>query len=163
VLRGARLSARLSQTDLARRAGVPQSVVSAYENGRREPSLSTLRRLVESTGQSLDVRVMPSRPIGLPDTVRGRLLRRRRAAARAVAARYGATGLRVFGSVARGDDRPDSDIDLAVDLPATASLVDLAGLKRELGDALHAAVDVVPLRGLRSDVAEAVAHEGIFL
>jgi len=50
VLRGARLSARLSQTDLARRAGVPQSVVSAYENGRREPSLSTLRRLVESTG-----------------------------------------------------------------------------------------------------------------
>jgi uncharacterized protein len=50
LIRGARTSARLTQTDLARRAGEPQSVISAYERGRRQPSTSAMTRLVEAAG-----------------------------------------------------------------------------------------------------------------
>jgi transcriptional regulator with XRE-family HTH domain len=47
LLRDARLRAGLSQAELGRRAGVTQSVVSAYESGARQPSVPTLARLVE--------------------------------------------------------------------------------------------------------------------
>ena len=118
VLRSARLRAHLSQTDLARRANVAQSVVSAYESSRREPAFSTLARLVAATGHRLVVELEPdgrSRP-GLPDTPLGRRLRRSRTAVLAAARRHGASNVRVFGSVARGEDGPDSDVDLVVDL-----------------------------------------------
>ena len=49
VLRDARQKSGLSQTELARRAKVAQSVISAYESGRREPGLSMLSRLVAAT------------------------------------------------------------------------------------------------------------------
>ena len=61
LLREARRRAHLSQVELARRAGVAQSVVSAYESGTRQPSLPTLTRLVAATGLDLDVRVRRSR------------------------------------------------------------------------------------------------------
>jgi predicted nucleotidyltransferase len=47
----------------------------------------------------------------------GRIVRARRRELVEVAASHGASNLRVFGSVARGDDRPDSDVDLLADLP----------------------------------------------
>jgi uncharacterized protein len=106
LLRAARRRASLSQTDLARRAHVAQSVVSAYESGRREPAFSTLVRLVAATGHRLVVELEPdgqSRP-GLPDTPLGRRLRRRRTAVLDTARRHGASNVRVFGSVARGED-----------------------------------------------------------
>lgn len=53
LLRKARKQAGLSQAELAQRAGVTQSVVSAYESGARQPSLPTLARLVEATGLAL--------------------------------------------------------------------------------------------------------------
>ena len=43
----------LTQSELARRAGTSQPVVSAYEHGRRDPSISTLRRLLEASGERL--------------------------------------------------------------------------------------------------------------
>ena len=70
LLREARTRANLSQTDVARRAHVAQSVVSAYESGRREPSFGTLERLIAATGHRLEIRLEPApdaRP-GLPDT-----------------------------------------------------------------------------------------------
>lgn len=53
MLRQARRLAGLTQAELARRAEVTQSVISAYESGRREPALSTLQRLVEATGATV--------------------------------------------------------------------------------------------------------------
>lgn len=163
LLRRARQQSRLSQTELALLAGIAQSVVSAYENGRREPSLATLRRLVDATGQRLTIDIVATRPLGLPHTPRGELLRRRRAAVREIAAQYGATNLRVFGSVARGDDGPDSDIDIAADLPDSTSLFDLAGLRNDLSDLLEASVDVVPTRSLRPGVAADVERDAVAL
>ena len=50
LIREARQRAGLSQTELARRAAVAQSVISAYETDRREPGLAMLTKLVEAAG-----------------------------------------------------------------------------------------------------------------
>jgi transcriptional regulator with XRE-family HTH domain len=53
LLRQARKRAGLSQVDLAGRAGVTQSVISAYESGRRQPSIPALARLIDAAGFEL--------------------------------------------------------------------------------------------------------------
>jgi transcriptional regulator with XRE-family HTH domain len=55
VLRGARLRAGLTQHALAARAGTSQATISAYESGRKQPSLRTLERLLAATGARLAV------------------------------------------------------------------------------------------------------------
>ena len=50
---------RLTQADLARRAGTSQPVVSAYEHGRRDPTYGTLRKLVEASGERLQLDASP--------------------------------------------------------------------------------------------------------
>jgi len=62
---------------------------------------------------------------------------------RAIAERYGARNIRVFGSVARGEDRPDSDLDLLIDLEEGRSLLDLIAIQQDLEDLLERKVDVV--------------------
>jgi hypothetical protein len=60
-----------------------------------------------------------------------------------VAKGYGARNVRVFGSFARGQQRRTSDLDLLVEMPAGSSLLDLAGLKMDLEEAIQRKVDVV--------------------
>jgi hypothetical protein len=69
ALRDARSRAGLSQSELARRAGVPQSVVSEYEAGKRQSALPTLVRLVAATGHELTIGLEGRDPTvrGLPD------------------------------------------------------------------------------------------------
>jgi transcriptional regulator with XRE-family HTH domain len=69
LLREARRSAGLTQGELARRSGVSQPHVSAYENGRREPSVPTITRLIEASGHELvlSLRVPAYRPMSLAD------------------------------------------------------------------------------------------------
>jgi predicted nucleotidyltransferase len=55
-------------------------------------------------------------------------LHRRRDAIRAIALKHGASNLRVFGSVVRGEERPDSDFDLLIDLAETRGFVDYLAL-----------------------------------
>jgi uncharacterized protein len=57
LLRLARVKAGFTQGQLAERAGVAQSLISAYENGRRQPTLPTLSRLLEAAGFELRVRL----------------------------------------------------------------------------------------------------------
>lgn len=163
VLREARKRAGLSQAELARRAGVAQPVISAYETGRREPGLSMLAKLIEASGHDLviDLVARPDRRRGLPDSPVGRRLRRRRREILAAAARRGASNLRVFGSVARGEDTDDSDVDVLVDLADDVGLVGLIGLERELSQLLGRKVDVVPARRLKSALAQRVLAEAV--
>jgi uncharacterized protein len=72
-----------------------------------------------------------------------RRVRRRRRDLVAAAAAHGLTNLRVFGSVARGQDRPDSDVDLVADLPPGMGLLGLGRVQAELEDILGARVDLV--------------------
>lgn len=165
MIRAARREARLSQTDLARRAHVAQSVISAYESDRREPALSTLAKLIEATGHGLSVELVPAprNQFGLPDSRLGRRLRQHRRAVLEIAARRGAHNVRVFGSAARGDDRETSDIDLLVDLDESVSLITLAGLNRELAYLLRVDVDVVPADTLKPEIRDNVLAEAIAL
>lgn len=141
-----------------------QSVVSAYESGRRQPSLPTLAALVEAAGHELvtDVRRQPRRLSRLSGPV-GRRVRRRRHDLVAAAAAHGASGLRVFGSVARGQDRADSDVDILADLPEGISLFGLARLQADLESILGTRVDLVPAADLKPDVRSRVERELVVL
>ncbi|MGE0454022.1 MAG: nucleotidyltransferase family protein [Vicinamibacteria bacterium] len=77
------------------------------------------------------------------------------------AARHGARNLRVIGSVARGEARPDSDLDLLVDLDPGRSLLDHAALVIELETLLGCKVDVATERGLRPRVRDRVLAEAV--
>jgi predicted nucleotidyltransferase/DNA-binding XRE family transcriptional regulator len=163
LLRQARLGAQLSQTEVARRAHVAQSVISAYESGRREPSVSTLERLIRATGHRLvlDLERSSDCPPGLPDTPLGRQLRHHRRAILACAELHGAKNVRVFGSTARGEDRPNSDVDFVIDLAKGTGLFNLEALRRELSQILGVPVDVAPSDSLRPRVREEVEREAI--
>lgn len=76
-----------------------------------------------------------------------------------LASKHGATKIRVFGSVARGDTRPDSDIDFLVNLESGRSLMDLARLLRELQTLLGREVDVVTEAGLRPRIRPQVLKD----
>jgi uncharacterized protein len=77
----------------------------------------------------------------------------------AAAKRHGAYNVRVFGSVARGEARPDSDVDLLVNLESGRSLLDLARLLRELESQLGCKVDIITEAGLRPRIREEVLKE----
>lgn len=160
LLREARRRAGLSQSDLARRAGVPQSVVSEYEAGKRQPAVPTLARLVAATGHELTLSLERTDPRvrGLPDTPLGRRLRQHRRALLEAVDHAGASNLRVFGSVARGEDGPESDVDLLVDLPEQTSLFAVLALEGTLERILNVKVDLAPVTSLKPRVrAEALA------
>ena len=161
LLRDARRRAGLTQVELASRAGVAQSVISAYESGRRQPALPTLAALVDATGFELTVRVQD--PLDRLTGPLGRRVRRHRLALHAAAAAHGITNLRVFGSVARGEDRADSDIDLLVDIPPDIGLLGLGRAAADFERILHARVDLVPADGLKADVAARVASDLVAL
>jgi uncharacterized protein len=164
LLREARRRAHLSQVELARRAGITQSVVSAYESGSRQPSLPTLARLVTATGLDLDVRVRRSRsPLSRLSGPLGRRLRQHRRQVQEIAATHGLSNVRVFGSVARGEDTTESDIDLLVDVAPGVGLLGLGRCQHELESLLQAAVDLVPAEDLKPDVARTVQAEVVAL
>lgn len=60
-----------------------------------------------------------------------------------IAAAHGARNIRLFGSAARGEDRPDSDLDLLVDMESGRSLLDLIALGQDLEELLDRKVDVL--------------------
>jgi predicted nucleotidyltransferase len=79
----------------------------------------------------------------------------------AAAARHGATNVRVFGSVARGDAGTASDVDFLVDFEPGRSLLDLAGLLVDLEDLLGIPVDVVTEPGLKARIRQRVLAEAV--
>ncbi len=79
-----------------------------------------------------------------------------------IASRHHARALSVFGSVARGDDGPDSDIDFLVEFEPGASLLDLMAIQDELEALLECSVDVVSLGGLKAR-DEHIRHEAILV
>lgn len=164
LLRDARRRAGLTQQQLAGRAGVTQSVISAYESGHREPALTTLAALVEASGFELDVRLrrQPAALHRLTGPVGQRVRRHRRELTKAAEA-CGVTKLQVFGSVARGEDRADSDVDLLADIPTGVGLVALGRLTAELEQILAAPVDLVPAGALKRDVAARIAVDLVAL
>ena len=145
AIRIARLGAGLSQAEVARRAGTSQPAINRYEKGRTVPTLKTTERLLAACHAKL-------RPSDLLANNRERIL--------AVAAAHGAVEVLVFGSVARGEDDPESDLDLLVDIPLERlSLLDLIQLKLEISDLLGIRVDLGTAEMMRPEVREKVLSE----
>ncbi|REJ89693.1 MAG: nucleotidyltransferase [Planctomycetota bacterium] len=76
-----------------------------------------------------------------------------------IASRYGASNVRIFGSVARGEEDSQSDVDFLVDLAPDRSLLDLGGLLIELRELLSCRVDVATEAGLKPAVRQTVLRE----
>ncbi|HYP23453.1 MAG TPA: helix-turn-helix transcriptional regulator [Actinomycetota bacterium] len=62
LIKIARLEAKLTQRELARRAGTSQAALSSYESGKKSPTLETLHRIVLAAGQDLRIQVVPYDP-----------------------------------------------------------------------------------------------------
>ena len=80
-----------------------------------------------------------------------------------IASNHGATQVRVFGSVARGEDDARSDVDFLVNLAPGRSLFDLGGIQYELETLLGRPVDVVTERGLKRHIRDRVLRESVVL
>ena len=140
-------------------------MIAAYEADAREPALSTLSALIEATGLTLDVGIGAPLATAAPTATGpiGRRVRRRRAAVLALAAKHGMSDLRVFGSVARGEDGPDSDLDLMVRPPKGVDLFAISRFAEELEDLLQVRVDVVPEGTLKPRVRSRVESDLVAL
>lgn len=76
-----------------------------------------------------------------------------------IAAACGATSVKIFGSRARGDARPDSDLDLLVELRAGTTLFDLIGMEARLSELLGIDVDVISVGGLHPRIKDEILEE----
>jgi hypothetical protein len=73
--------------------------------------------------------------------------------------REGATRIAVFGSYARGEERPDSDIDLLVEFSETKSLLELVRIERELSETLGLKVDLLTEKSISPYLIDRVKSE----
>lgn len=80
-----------------------------------------------------------------------------------IAARHGAYNVRVFGSVARGEAGPESDLDLLVDVEADRTLFDLGDLLEDLQGLLHRKVNIAETKGLSRIIRDRVLKEAVSL
>lgn len=116
----------LSQRELSRESGVPQPSIAAAESGTREQSKNADQRLRKHLA------VYPYQLLDLLE-----------ADAKDLFSEFGIDNLRVFGSVARGEDTPTSDIDFLVTVPRGTGIFAVARLKEQLEELFTIPVDVV--------------------
>jgi hypothetical protein len=89
------------------------------------------------------------------------VLQAKRADILRVAALHGARNVRIFGSVARGDEGPSSDVDFLVEFEEGRSVLDLAGLWQDLEELLARKVDVAEPEGLHWYIRDRVLKEAV--
>jgi uncharacterized protein len=159
LLRRCRLEAGLSQRDLAGLAGTSQPAPARYEGGRATPSLRTLEHILAVLGKELRLVADDLGPRGQRSPAT-RALSGKWAQVRRILKRHGVQRADVFGSIARGEDRDDSDIDLLVDMPS-ATLIRLADLRADLEDELGVPVDVTTTALLTEEGRQRAATEAV--
>lgn len=123
--------------------GMTQSQI-AQQIGRSQPEVSRLLRFHGTSPMARNVR-------------------RNAGHIRQLVAEAGGTRVRVFGSVAAGEDRPGSDVDLLFVMNQPLSLMQLGRLEQQVADLLGAPVDLVPESALRVDLRERVCSESVAL
>jgi predicted nucleotidyltransferase/DNA-binding XRE family transcriptional regulator len=126
LIRLAREDIGMTQTALARAAGMQQPTISAYEAGRKQPRAESFERIMAAA---------QTRP-SIPLTVYADAIR-------AEATRHHLRNVRVFGSAVRGTDTADSDIDLLVATEDGADLFDLGGFVAAVEEITGFPVDVL--------------------
>ena len=97
----------------------------------------------------------------VPSSHLGYLLAARRDEVLGITRRHGIENVKVFGSVARGEDHAESDIDLMADLPEGMGLIGLSKVEQELREVLGAGVDLVPARSLKAHVRSPAMRDAV--
>lgn len=122
-------------------SGMTQAEI-AREIGRSQPEVS---RLLHFQGIS-------------PRAV---ALRRHRNEVRHLVRQAGGSAVRVFGSIATGEDHEGSDVDLLFTMGKPLSLMALSRLERQISEAVGMSVDLVPDSGIRPDLRERILGEAV--
>ncbi|MDH4225860.1 MAG: nucleotidyltransferase family protein [Deltaproteobacteria bacterium] len=89
------------------------------------------------------------------------ILQKNRQSILQAAKRHGAMNVRLFGSVARGEEDEFSDIDFLVDMEPGRSLFDLGALLSDLESLLHHPVDVVTQKGIKKRLLDRIMNEAV--
>jgi hypothetical protein len=90
---------------------------------------------------------------------RAELVQQKKQAIRRIAQEHGATEIRLFGSVASGEDSEDSDIDFLVELEDGRSLLDLGGMLMDLQEELGVEVDLTTTGSMPDHIRKRVLQE----
>jgi predicted nucleotidyltransferase len=156
------------------------SLIVEYQDARRDEDLARLRRAIAlramvTTGMSqrqiadelgISQPAVSQQLKGAPDgnaVHPAALLGAAAPVLKALAAERGYRRLAVFGSVARGDARPDSDIDLLVEAPSGTSSFTFLQFKRLLENVLGRQIDLVDYGGLKAGVDDDIRREAVLL
>ena len=130
---------------------------------------AVIERLVEDPSSRLVV-LKNSRPVAVISGARPEPasrggaraeLQRKQGLIRTLAGAHGARTVHLFGSAARGEERPESDLDFLVELEPGRNLLDLIGIENDLADALGRKVDVVTARSIKPKVLKGVLRDTI--
>lgn len=78
-----------------------------------------------------------------------------------LSAKYHIDSLALFGSVARGDEHEDSDVDLLVEFSTTPDLLTFIELEENLKERLGFRVDLVPKRKLKAELVDRITKEAV--
>jgi predicted nucleotidyltransferase len=89
------------------------------------------------------------------------VIKDRRSDALRILSRHGAHNPRIFGSIARGDARPSSDIDVLVEMDSERTLVDLVALEQDLTALFGRPVDVITDGGISPHLRDRILAEAI--
>lgn len=129
-----------SKAAVARGAGLGEPAVRRLFSGRHaNPTVKTLEAVAAHLGLRLSLEQQP-RALAAPTLAE---LRARAVEIGRIVEAHGGRNVRVFGSVARGEARPGSDVDLLVEVEPGTGLLELGAMEDELAQALERQVDVV--------------------
>ncbi len=129
----------------AERLGLSVRFLAELERGKATAQLDKVMQALHGLG--LDIKVVERRESGMREQVKAQ-----KPLLRTIATAHGVRSLSLFGSAARDDARPDSDLDFLVELVAGRSLVDLVGVKHDLESLFGRQVDVFTRRSLKPAV-----------
>ena len=161
ILINARKRSLLTQAQVASRAGTTQSAIARYEKGTLSPSVDTLKRLLKANGFDLVIDVKPTRKIAARSALYKKI-QSNRGEIRSILHAVGATNIRLFGSVARGEDGKGSDVDILVDInPESGMSMNAVSCGRSISKILGVKVDVAPSHMLKKEVLKSALHDSI--
>lgn len=146
----------LSRRALAERAGLRPETLSRIAS-RGTCDFATLERLAAAAGLRLTIDGEAPYAAG---SARDEVLNKR-GLFRTLARAHGATSVELFGSAARGEERPGSDLDFMVELEPGRSLLDLIGLAEDLQEALGRKVEAVTAAGMKPRVLKEARRDAV--
>jgi predicted nucleotidyltransferase len=141
--------------------------LARYERGVTLPTVPTLERLLLACGERLEIRSSRSSLAAPLTSIRGQIgaraktLRRHRRQLLEAARSHGVARVHVFGSTARGEEEPGSDVDLLVELAAGKTLLDLVAFQRDAESILGLPVDVATADMLKDRIRATVLKEAL--